>query len=322
MSSHRNHLQSSDDLVTTYEATRAGFVALALEKNRRATPYITEARALQEAASEAESPADLLNIKGIEIGLLTAAGLSKKSLNHLMPEDKIEAINGLIRNFLEPAGKSFIEELVFRFLLTRGDTLGGSMRNVGGALAQRKLTRAILSTLAIAGKRYYWQHSRTKQWIAMTHDDTEIELALRGISWENELGNRTLIYNLKVPLVKSNVDLCLFNLASAALPANKSSKIEPIEVEPYTIAMGELKGGIDPAGADEHWKTAQAALSRIREAFAEAGHSPLTFFIGAAIEKRMADEIWRQLENGTLSNAANLNEENQVAAISRWLCNL
>lgn len=68
MSSHRNHLQSSDDLVTTYEATRAGFVALALEKNRRATPYIAEARALKEAASQAANPADLLNVKGIEMG--------------------------------------------------------------------------------------------------------------------------------------------------------------------------------------------------------------------------------------------------------------
>lgn len=33
-------------------------------------------------------------------------------------------------------------------------------------------------------------------------------------------------------------------------------------------------------------------------------------------------EIWNQLENGTLSNAANLNQENQVASISRWLCSL
>lgn len=45
MCSYRNHLQSSDDLVTTYEATRAGFVALALEKNRRATPYVAQANA-------------------------------------------------------------------------------------------------------------------------------------------------------------------------------------------------------------------------------------------------------------------------------------
>lgn len=322
MSSHRNHLQSSDDLITTYEATRAGFVALALEKNRRATPYVAEARALQEAASQAENPADLLNVKGIEMGLLTAAGLSDKSLAHLMPEDKIEAINGLIRNFLEPAGTNFVEELVFRFLLTRGDTLGGSMRNVGGALAQRKLTRAILSTLTIAGKRYHWQHSKTKEWIAMTNDDAEIELSLRGIAWESELENRTLIYNLIVPLVRSNVDLCLFNLVPAELAANQFSAINPSVVAPHVIALGELKGGIDPAGADEHWKTAQAALNRIREAFSRVGHSPLTFFVGSAVARRMAGEIWSQLENGTLSNAANLNEENQVTSISRWLCNL
>lgn len=322
MSAYRNHLQSSDSLVTTYEATRAGFVALALEKNRRATPHVAEARALQEAANQATNPADLLNIQGIEIGLLTAAGLSDKSLAHLMPEDKTDAINGLIKNFLEPAGANFVEELVFRFLLTRGDTLGGSMRNIGGVLAQRKLTRAILSTLTIAGQRYHWQHSRTKRWIAMTNDDIDIELSLRGLSWESDLGRRTLIYNLNIPLVKSNIDLCLFDLAPEALPANRSRKIEPIEVEPYTIALGELKGGIDPAGADEHWKTAQAALNRIRRAFTDAGHSPLTFFVGAAIEKRMAGEIWAQLESGTLSNAANLNEENQVASISRWLCSL
>ncbi|MGB7710804.1 MAG: AvaI/BsoBI family type II restriction endonuclease [Microcoleus sp.] len=30
MCAYRNHLKSSDDIVTTYEATRAGFVALAL----------------------------------------------------------------------------------------------------------------------------------------------------------------------------------------------------------------------------------------------------------------------------------------------------
>ena len=197
------------------------------------------------------------------------------------------------------------------------------MRNVGGALAQRKLTRAILSTLTIAGQRYHWQHSRTKKWIGMTNDDAEIELSLRGLSWESDLGRRTLIYNLNIPLVKSNVDICLFDLAPEALPANKSHNIKPVQLEPYTIALGELKGGIDPAGADEHWKTAQAALNRIRQSFADAGHLlPLTFFVGAAIERRMATEIWKQLESQTLSNAANLNEENQVASISRWLCSL
>lgn len=80
MRPYQSHLQSSADLLTTREAIRAGFVALALEKNRRATPYVTEARALQEAASSAKTPADLLKVKGIESGLLTAAGLSVVSL--------------------------------------------------------------------------------------------------------------------------------------------------------------------------------------------------------------------------------------------------
>ena len=88
------------------------------------------------------------------------------------------------------------------------------------------------------------------------------------------------------------------------------------------MAVGELKGGIDPAGADEHWKTARTALERIREAFQQTGAAPATFFIGAAIERKMAEEIWRQLEAGVLDNAANLTNDTQVASLSRWLCTL
>lgn len=156
---YQRHLASSDDLVTSYEATRAGFVALALEKNRRATPYVAEARALQAAASQARTPADLRTLPGIEAGLLAAAGVSDKALVHLQSADKRMAIDGLIENLLEPAGEKFVEELVFRFLLTRGDTLGGSMRNIGGVLAQRKLTRAIIAALRIAGISYKFNYN-------------------------------------------------------------------------------------------------------------------------------------------------------------------
>lgn len=147
MQLYRKHLKSSEDLVTPYEATRAGFVALALEKNRRAAPYLSQARYLQSIAFQAETPTDLLQMKAIESGLLTAAGLSDKALVYLTPEDKTRAIKGLIREFLEPAGPKFVEELVFRFLLIRGDALGGAMRNLGGAQAQGKLTETLLSAL-------------------------------------------------------------------------------------------------------------------------------------------------------------------------------
>lgn len=81
MRAYREHLQSSGNLRTSYEAVRAGFVALALEKNRRATPHVAEARALKSAALKAKTPAGLRGIPAIQVGLLTAAGVSDKAAN-------------------------------------------------------------------------------------------------------------------------------------------------------------------------------------------------------------------------------------------------
>lgn len=313
---HLQHLVSENDLVTTYEATRAGFVALALEKNRRATPFVAQARALKAAACKAKKPSELLKIEEIQATLLTAAGVSDKALKHLLPEDKVEAVAGLIENFLEPAGSAFVEELVYRFLLTRGDTLGGSMRNVGGALAQRKLTRALLAALTLSGNSCQWLHAATNSWAELPLENADIELVLRGLSWKKGRCQRTLIYNLTVPFLKNNVDLCLFDCAPADLTATIYNRPKSY------VALGELKGGIDPAGADEHWKTARTALARIRESFSDKEFSPHAFFIGAAIEKKMAAEIWNQLERGTLENAANLTDEKQLTSIAQWLCSL
>lgn len=252
-----------------------------------------------------------MKIDGIQSGLLTAAGVSYKAARHLRESDKVEAIAGLIGKFLEPAGPNFVEELVYRFLLTRGDTLGGSMRNIGGALAQRKLTRAIISCLRLSETPYSWLGTNTNKWSVMPEDDADIEINVRGLAWGR--GERTLIYNLNVPFVGNNVDLCLF----------KGDYRDKIVNRPEAYAaLGELKGGIDPAGADEHWKTAWAALTRIREAFTRHHLTPHSFFIGAAIESKMASEIWEMLETGVMENAANLTSDGQVASIARWLCSL
>lgn len=311
---YRQHLTKSDDLVTTYEEIRAGFVALALERNRRATPMVEEARALQAMASKSRTPAALVGIDGIQPALLTAAGVSDKAARYMLPGDKAEAIRGLISNFLDPAGEKFVEELVFRFLLTRGDALGGSMRNVGGVLAQRKLTRCVIASLSVVAIPYRWLHS-SNTWIAMTKDDVDIELHLKGLNWSADGRTRTMLYNRTPPIVRKNVDLCLLNCQPSDAEA-------ALRTPPLYVALGELKGGIDPAGADEHWKTARTSLSRIRDAFSADGLSPRTFFVGAAIAQQMATEIWSQLEDGTLSNAANLTGPNQVTSLCQWLCSL
>lgn len=316
---YRLHLRSADDLVTGYEATRAGFIELALEKNRRATPFIEQARALKVAASDVTRPSELAGIEGIQLALLTAAGVSDKAAKYLRPEDKSSAIQILIEKFLEPAGSDFVEELVYRFLLTRGDTLGGSMRNVGGALAERKLSRALISILTLAGIPYLWlpkTHKNKNVWLPAPDEDSDIELHLWGLSWGKGKKQRTVRFNLTVPFIKNNIDLCLLACSPKDLQA-------AIRSPAAYIALGELKGGIDPGGADEHGgKTAKAALDRIRRAFVLYEKKPHIFFIAAAIAKKMAGEIWAELESGTLENAANLTADDQVASISRWLCSL
>lgn len=315
------HLSSSADLETTYEEVRAGFVSLALERNRRATPYVEQARSLKVAASHAPTPAELINLSNIQPALLAAAGISDKAAAYLKPQDKLEAIQGLIANFLEPAGENFAEELVFRFLLTRGDTLGGSMRNIGGVLAQRKLSRLIISSLSLAKIPVQGLQSANKTWIEITEDNADIEIYLRGLSWNGSKGVRTLIYNLTVPLVKNNIDLCLLKCSPAELhlkTGTKNKLIAPIDPSNY-IAFGELKGGIDPAGADEHWKTGKTALTRIRLAFERENLMPQLFFVGAAIAKKMAQEIWADLEEGTLSNAANLTNSRHATSLCMWI---
>ncbi len=310
------HLHGSEDLCTTREAVRAGFVALAIEKNRRGTPYVVEARNLKYAASKAKIPADLLKLPEIGSGLLAAAGVSDKAARHIQEPDKNEAIAQLISKFLEPAGKSFIEELVFRFLLTRGDTLGGSMRNIGGFMAQLKLTWSLIADLNLSGTKYRWLASGAHAWVEGARYAPDAEAKIRGLSWGLSSKARTLLFDLSVPIVKNNVDLCLLRCS----PEDISKELYAIAGR--YIALGELKGGIDPAGADEHWKTAGSAIQRIRRAFTKHNATPHIFFIGAAIETKMATEIWQMLNAGELTNAANLTRDDHIASLTGWLLSL
>jgi type II restriction enzyme len=318
---HQQHLQSADDLVTPYSKIRAGFIQVALEKNHQATPYIEEAKALKVAASKMKTPRDLLILSELRPALLTAAGVSDKATNHLQESDQIAAILGLIENFLEPAGDDFVDELVFRFLLTKGDSLGGRMRNLAGLLAERQLTRALIATLTIRGKLFSWLSRNSRTWRVGDADNPGVDVRIRGLHWMVNNQHRTLIYNLTVPVVNKNVDLCLLHTKPDSVNFGSAKPSTHHQVEAY-IALGELKGGIDPAGADEHWKTANSALGRIREAFAAGGYSPDLFFLAAAIAPAMAEEIYRQLQTGQLANAANITDDNQLYSFCEWLTSL
>lgn len=313
------HIKSAEDLVTSHEQTRAGFIEAALAKNHKAKPYIEQAKTLKILASQANTPIELLNIAGIQSCLLTASGLSDKSLKYFTDEDKKKAIKKMIEEFLEPAGDNFVDELVYRFLLIKGDALGGSMRNYVGLIAQMKLIRKLISLLSIQEIPFmilFKDDKKKNEWQALDYEYVFDKVdEVTAIQWKNKQGNRILFFNATVPLVKNNIDICLYQGNAEDFDSGNI-----VKADDKAIMFGELKGGIDPAGADEHWKTGNSALERIREAFTQ--YAIKTSFIAAAIEKKMATEIYTQLQEGTLSNAANLTVDEQLTAYCNWMINL
>ena len=185
--------------------------------------------------------------------------------------------------------------MLLRFMLTRGDSLGGASRNLAGANAKNQFADATLR--ALESKGLYHSIERSKKGIRN----------IDSVSW----GQRVMLFDRKPRLVGNNIDVIVLQVGG-----DKSVR-ELLEDRNAYVACGEIKGGIDPAGADEHWKTAHAALERIRSSFGL--QPPALFFAAAAIENSMAQEIFAQLRNNSLTCAANLTKPDQVSDLAQWL---
>jgi len=267
--------------------------------------------------ADVSKPEDLLQKVEVRSFLLTASGLSEKALSHLDTNDDEIVLTAFIDKCLKPAGHQFIEEAMYRYLLTKGDAVGGEMRNRIGAMAQDKLVRKFLSLFAVRNINYSYLDKNTKKWISGPNNQAGIESSIGGFRWTLPLKTmRQLTFNETNKMVGKNIDICLYDFGSFQKQLKKDQN-------DFAIMFGELKGGIDPAGADEHWKTGSTALERIRSAFKTQKQIDIqTCFIGGAIEKAMAEEIFSQLQSGTLSNAANLTNDYQFTELVNWMVNL
>lgn len=290
------YIQSPKDLVTPIDVTQSGFLQQALRKTKEASPYVDRAKQLLDKLQLAQKPQNLIDIKEIRDDLVTAAGFSDKATNYFSPPELKDALLKVLEEIENKAGSDWRTEIVYRFLLTRGDTLGGVMRNIMGSEAKAKFAEAIQVALRSSGISSNVSCSKTN-----------ID-KVQQISWPN----RILLFDKKPRLIGKNVDVILLRQSD-----NNASVTNLLDERENYLVCGEVKGGIDPAGADEHWKTASGALARIRDKFPE--RPPKLFFVGAAIETSMADEIFSQLKSGSLTHAANLNVPQQVSDLASWL---
>lgn len=270
-----NSVKNYSNLVTSRQAICLGFLAQAKIKSDKANPYVKEAKELWALLQKAQNVKDVVQTVPLK-KLATAMGFSDKAQNRIPKNDLRTLVHEVIVNVTNKSGDQFHEEILYRFLLTRGDTLGGAMRNLTGSGAQIKFTSAVVTALNIHKKNPKIEVS------------PKSEEKIKSIIWLD----RILVFDRKPKLIDKNIDVIL-------LKHWKDRTVDQLLEAPSAyIACGELKGGIDPAGADEHWKTARSALARIRQQF--KANCPSLFFAAYAIEEAMAKEIFRMLETEEL----------------------
>lgn len=315
------YIKTPEDLQTTYNETKNGFLSIALRKSKEACFYIEKAKAFRHIVSTFDDPKELIKLNSIQNSLCEAAGVANKARAYLKPEDIELILSEFCEEFLLPAGVHFSDQIVDRYLLALGDALGGRMRNIIGNIAGEKLTQQMIATLQVRDCDFSYFDKRASKWFESDTYRTEISCDVKAIRWNVNGQARLLHYDLTVPIVKKNIDIVVFNNSNVDISHPNQFKEFKNEPSNY-LTLGELKGGIDPAGADEHWKTANTALNRIRDSFKKANTEIFTLFIGAAIEASMAKEIYSQCVSGELSNCANLTKDNQVVEVCDWLVRL
>lgn len=291
------YIKKASDLQTKHRSICNGFLEQALQKTEKAKSFLKEARDFYETLKKVKSVDILLASPKYRDNLAYACGFSEKAKAQLTEDELNRAIKKVLTRIHKEVGEKFREDILYRYLLTKGDSLGGSMRNLTGSSAGNKLTAKIIQRLSRSNKKIKISRSKTGK--------------IQRVVWNG----RTLLFDVTPRLVRKNIDVILVVSKNA-----DTSKKELLADKNNYLAFGELKGGIDPAGADEHWKTANSALGRIRAAFGRK--TPALFFIGAAIESSMSKEIYRQLKNNKLTYAANLNEDKQVNDLVDWLLSL
>jgi type II restriction enzyme len=248
--------------------------------------------------------------------ILTAAGVSDAEMDLMTDKQRLEAKRDFVQTVLVPAGQEYVDELVRRFRIATLRHLERSFAHIPVALARQGVVRAIMSQFELADAAYHWLSKDGDKWLRAKGDNTDRERRTTGLSWTHASGQRVLMLGEHDP---ASEDLCyVYVFACHYQAVGASVHLEQLPC----IAFGVVAAGLDPTGFCEHWKTARSALTRIRDAFTKNDAAPSTFFVANGIAKSMADEIWRDLENGVLTNAANLTKADQVSLLARWLIGL
>lgn len=205
-----------------------------------------------------------------------------------------------------------------------GDSLGGTSRNEVGRIAMTRVIKPLILYLHSKGNLSQILYSLKGQIVVNDGEDDETE------------GDGAVKRKLLKITPQTDIETTLDNFETfrvvyheleavngSKLLFNRQLKWEADTGEEHKVGpdlhssvgdndmlwAAELKGGADPAGSDEHWKTATEALDRIiRAAEATNRQQPMLSFIATILVDRVAQDAQNWIDQGKLTSVYNLTQ--------------
>jgi hypothetical protein len=203
-----------------------------------------------------------------------------------------------------------------------GDSPGGTSRNEVGRVAMMRVINPLIRHLHSQGQLLTILYSLKGQVVINEEEETEeigaVKRKLLKMTPETDIDDllehfetyRVLYHGLETT---NGSRLLLNRQLKWKEDSGEEYKVGPdLHSQVGEVDMfwaGELKGGADPAGSDEHWKTATEALERIlRAAEATKRQKPMLSFIATILVDRVARDAQSWIEQGKLTSVYNLTQ--------------
>ena len=236
-------------------------------------------------------------------------------------------LNEVVSGLLNEAGVAGVtrNRHIQMLMANLGDSLGGSSRNEVGRVAMAHVMRRLIKRLHHRGRLVRVIYTLRESLVPGTCRGQDVVLEISPKTDLEEVLDEIEAKYVKYKELHLNNGVELLVDKQISWYDSEGKKYNPTAdlhsdkggvVETDMIWGAEVKGGADPAGSDEHWKTASRALARVLEDAHESGHmKPPLSFIGTTIVKKVAVEIKAWMERGDLVSAYNLTRmmENQEA---------
>lgn len=98
------YITKSEDLVTSREITKKGFLEQSIKKAEVASPYIERAKEFLKALKGVSTTKEIVDLSTFQDELLAAASFSEKASNYFSKQERKEFIRKTTKKLLEEDG--------------------------------------------------------------------------------------------------------------------------------------------------------------------------------------------------------------------------